>query len=183
VSAAPGKGSAGQGPELLRGDEALARTSLDEIVRLTEAATAIAFHAEGLTEVQHAANRRVVAMSGEVCADACSSPDRHFAACFVGASLAGFVVSTRHGPGDLELDWLMVHPDHHGAGIAAVLMEEGMGWLGKDRPLWLNVIRANTRAIAFYRKFGFEVDPATATDHAIPHWVMRRAADRSNGSS
>ena len=175
--------ASGQDPQLHRGPEALARTSQDEIVRLTEAATAIAFHADGLTEVQTAANRRVVAMSGAVCAEACRSPDRHFAACFVGGRLAGFAVSARHGPGDLELDWLMVHPDHHGAGIGALLMEEGIGWLGKDQPLWLNVIRANGRAIAFYRKFGFEVDPDTVTDHAIPHWVMRRPAGPPGGSS
>lgn len=170
-------------PTLLHGAEALARTSCDEIVALTEAATARAFHSEGLTEAQLEANRRVVAMSGLVCAEACASPDRYFAACFAGARLAGFVVSTRHGPDSLELDWLMVHPDHHGAGIGALLIEEGVAWLGKDRPLWLNVIRANARAIAFYRKFGFEVDPATATDHAIPHWVMRRPPDAPIGSS
>ena len=178
-----GSASRSEKPQLQRGSEALARTSEDEIVQLTEAATAVAFHAEDLTEVQRAANRRVISMSGSVCADACRSTDRHFAAAFVGNSLAGFVVSARHGPGDLELDWLMVHPAHHGAGIGAMLMEEGMAWLGKDRPLWLNVIRANGRAIAFYRKFGFEVDPDTATDHAIPHWIMRRPPDPPAGSS
>ena len=169
-------------PQLRRGSEALKRTSLDEIVRLTAAATA-AFDAEGLTEVQREANERVVAMSGPVCAEACASPDRHFAACFVGDRLAGFVVSARHAPDSLELDWLMVHPDHHGAGIAALLMEEGMSWLGRDKPLWLSVIRGNGRAIAFYRKFGFAVDPDTATGHAIPHWIMRRPAGAPNGSS
>ena len=54
-------------------------------------------------------------------------------------------------------------------------MEAGIGWLGADRPLWLNVIRHNERAIRFYRRFGFEIDPQAVTDHVVPHAIMRRA--------
>ena len=68
----------------------------------------------------------------------------------------------------------MVHPDFHGTGVAIALMEAGIAWLGDDRPLWLNVIRDNGRAIGFYRKFGFEVDPEARTGHVVPHVIMRR---------
>lgn len=70
----------------------------------------------------------------------------------------------------------MVHPDHHGSGVAGALMEAGVAWLGADKPLWLNVLRYNERAIRFYRRFGFEIDPQATTTHVIPHWIMRRPA-------
>ena len=56
----------------------------------------------------------------------------------------------------------MVHPSAHGSGLAAALMAEGIDWLGADRPMWLTVIQHNQRAIRFYRKFGFEIDPTAA---------------------
>ncbi|MDP3853721.1 N-acetyltransferase [Phenylobacterium sp.] len=75
----------------------------------------------------------------------------------------------------MELDWLMVDPAHHGSGLARVLMEAGLDWLGRDRPIWLNVIRRNWRAIAFYERFAFRIDAGAVTAHAVPHWIMRRS--------
>ena len=69
---------------------------------------------------------------------------------------------------------MMVHPQHHGAGVAASLMAEGLSWLGPANPIWLNVIRHNTRAIRFYERYGFRIDPDAATPHLVPHWIMRR---------
>ena len=69
----------------------------------------------------------------------------------------------------------MVHPDFHGTDVAASLMHHGIEWLGATNPIWLNVIRHNERAIRFYRRFGFEIDPAAKTAHIVPHVIMRRA--------
>jgi ribosomal protein S18 acetylase RimI-like enzyme len=44
--------------------------------------------------------------------------------------------------------------------------------------MWLNVVRHNERAIRFYRKHGFEIDPEADCPHVMPHWIMRRPADR-----
>lgn len=153
---------------------ALERAGEDAIMRLTEAATAATFYRDGLSEEQLAANRRIIGISGPSCAAAAGNADQCFAAAFVGEALAGYVIATCHAPDDLELDWLMVHPDHHGGGVAASLMEAGIAWLGPDKPLWLNVIAYNERAIRFYRKFGFEVDPEARTGHVVPHAIMRR---------
>ena len=49
-----------------------------------------------------------------------------------------------------------------------------MAWLGTDRPMWLNVVQHNGRALRFYRRFGFEIDRETRLDRAIPLHVMRR---------
>jgi ribosomal protein S18 acetylase RimI-like enzyme len=75
----------------------------------------------------------------------------------------------------------MVHPDFHGTDVAASLMRHGIDWLGETNPIWLNVIRHNERAIRFYRRFGFEVDPNAKTAHIVPHVIMRRRPSASPG--
>ncbi|UTP40658.1 GNAT family N-acetyltransferase [Phenylobacterium sp. LH3H17] len=154
--------------------DALQRVNPAAVTDLTEKATATTFHREDLTPAQLAANRRIVEISHSSCVAAAQNEHQHLAAAFVGARLAGYVIATRHDDDDLELDWLMVEPRYHGAGVGAALMQSGIDWLGADRPLWLNVISYNERAIAFYRRFGFEIDPNAATPHAIPHRIMRR---------
>ena len=160
--------------ELYVDRQAADRAGADAITALTEAATRATFYREDLTGEQIASNRRIVAISAATCLAAVSNDHQRFAAAFVGDVFAGYVIATVHAPDSLELDWMMVHPDFHGTSVAGALMEAGIGWLGEDRPLWLNVIRHNERAIRFYRKFGFEIDPAAVTDHVIPHAIMRR---------
>ena len=152
-----------------------------DISALTERATAATYYREGLTAEQVAANRRIVEISAASALDAARNAHQRLSAAFVDETLAGYVIATRHGDDDLELDWLMVDPARHGGGVAAALMQSGLDWLGPDRPLWLNVIRYNARAIGFYRKFGFEIDPAAETTHAVPHVIMRRPANYGRG--
>ena len=143
---------------------------------LTDAATAATFYRDDLDADQIAANRRVVEISGPSAVAAAESDEQMLAVAFVDGAPAGFVIATRHAADDLELDWLMVHPDFHGSGVAAALMRAGIDWLGPDRSLWLNVIRFNERAIRFYRRFGFEIDPEAPIEKAVPSWIMRRSA-------
>lgn len=160
---------------ILVDDDALARAGAEAIRRLTEAATSATFYRADLTPEQVAANRRIVEISAPSCIAAAANPRQRFGAAFVDGAVAGYVIATRHAEDDLELDWLMVDPRFHGTPVSAALMKAGIDWLGADRPLWLNVIRHNERAIRFYRKFGFEIDPHAATDHVVPHAIMRRA--------
>jgi ribosomal protein S18 acetylase RimI-like enzyme len=162
--------------EVLANNEALARLRVGAVERLTHAATAATFYAAPLTEVQLAANRRVVDISTSICETAAISPSQHFAAAFIEDRFAGYVIGTRHAPKDHELDWLMVHPDFHGTPVSTALMNAGMHWLGHDQPIWLTVIQSNQRAIRFYEKFGFAIDPDARTAHVVPHHIMRRPA-------
>ncbi len=162
--------------EVLENIEALARIGAGEIESLTRAATDATFYGIPLTEEQIAANRRPTAISTEQCNDAARSADRYFAAAFLDGRFAGYVISTCHAPDSRELDWLMVHPDFHGTPISAALMDAGMTWLGCDKPMWLNVLQHNRRAIHFYERFGFVIDPDARTAHLVPHYIMRRAA-------
>ena len=145
-----------------------------DVKALTERATRATFYTDGLTGEQVAANERIPELSGQIFFGAAASEAQHLAAAFSARRLAGFVIATRHSAYDLELDWLMVDPREHGTGLAARLMNEGLSWLGLDRPTWLTVIRSNQRAIQFYRKFGFDIDPHTPLDRPVPHWIMRR---------
>lgn len=156
--------------------EAMANAGLASITALTEAATNATFYRDDLTPEEIAANRRVVSICAPTCEAAAQNPHQHLAIAFIDGQPGGYVIATRHGENDLELDWLMVHPRHHGSDLSALLMRLGIEWLGPENPMWLNVLRHNERAIHFYRKFGFEIDPTVTTHHVIPHWVMRRPA-------
>ena len=153
---------------------AFERIGVQDVVAVTRAATGSTFYRDDLTPEQLERNRHIVAISGETAQDAAANDQQHFAAAFVDGALAGFVIATRHGPGDHELDWLMVSPDHHGGPVAPALMAHGMAWLGPERPMWLTVIRFNERAVRFYRRFGFEIDPDAPITGAHANWIMRR---------
>lgn len=159
---------------ILRDGEAMSRIWPGELTKLTRAATDATFYRPGLTADEISANRRIVDISEATCVTAAASAAQMFAAAVIDDELAGYVIATRHGPDNLELDWLMVHPRHHGTGVARALITAGLEWLGPADPVWLTVIRHNTRAIAFYRKLGFEIDPGAPTAHVVPHWIMRR---------
>ena len=157
-----------------RNGDAVAHLEPNDIVKLTEQAARATFYTDGLTAEQIKANERIPQMSGQAVAEAASAEHQHLAVAFEAGQPAGFMIATRHGPNNLELDWLMVHPRRHGSGLAASLMTEGIGWLGADQSIWLTVIRHNERAIRFYRKFGFEIDKAAELNRQVPTWIMRR---------
>lgn len=163
--------------DLYANADALARLALGDIEALTDAATAATFYGAPLTVAQVAANKRIVAISTATCEGASSSADQHFVTAFVENRFAGYVIGTRHGVRDHELDWLMVHPDFHGTPVSRDLMHAGMNWLGLNTPMWLTVIAFNQRAIRFYQRFGFAIDPDARTTHVVPHVIMRRAGD------
>lgn len=160
--------------EFVRNANAAPRADAAEVVRLTQAATRATFYQDGLSREQIEANEHVAVLSGQVFFEAAAAEHQHLAAAFDGERLAGFVIATRHGAGDHELDWLMVDPALHGRGLAAALMEEGLAWLGPDEPIWLTVIRHNERAIGFYRKFGFAIDETAQLVRPVPSCIMRR---------
>jgi GNAT superfamily N-acetyltransferase len=84
-----------------------------------------------------------VSPSGEVVAMATSGPSRD-----------------EDAPTPWELWAINVHADHHGSGLADLLMERLVG----DRPASLWVARGNDRAAAFYARHGFVIDGAEKTD-------------------
>ena len=146
----------------------------EDVTRLTRSATGATFYRDDMSEEQIAANLRIVDISAATVFAACEAETQNFAAAFVDGVFAGYVIATRHAGDNLELDWLMVHPDYHGTDVSTLLMKIGIAWLGEKNDMWLNVIRHNERAIRFYKRFGFEIDPEARTTHVVPHVIMRR---------
>lgn len=63
-------------------------------------------------------------------------------------------------PLPLELRAINVLPSAQGSGVSPLLLHALVG----DEPAYLWVVDGNDRAIAFYRKHGFEADGGTKTD-------------------
>lgn len=59
-------------------------------------------------------------------------------------------------PRPLELEGIYLLAAAHGSGLGQALLDEAIG----DRPAFLWVAEGNARAIAFYRRNGFDVDGA-----------------------
>lgn len=76
-----------------------------------------------------------------------------------GGALLGFAHGYALMEGDYKLDKLYVHPDYQRHGIGHLLLElmiEGARRHGSRRMV-LRVNRNNAKAIAAYRKYGFEI--------------------------
>ncbi|MEQ1619695.1 MAG: GNAT family N-acetyltransferase, partial [Terricaulis sp.] len=81
-----------------------------------------------------------------------------------GADLIGYAqagpvdIKVEHAPRDRELYRLYVAAQAKGAGVAQTLMQLMLDWARGDgaNALWLSVWENNTRAQAFYRRYGFE---------------------------
>lgn len=98
---------------------------------------------------------------------------------FVGEVLVGYAqagpvdMTVEHAPRDRELYRLYVRSELKGAGVARELMQRVIAWAkeGGAKALWLSVWENNTRAQAFYRRYGFE--------HAGEHkFMVGNTADR-----
>ncbi len=85
-------------------------------------------------------------------------------ACFE-SSVAGYAILAQNAPPSIqsagpwtELSKCYVRSAYHGRGIAGALMDEATRRAGRQRAtgMWLSVSEENGRAIAFYRKHGFE---------------------------
>ncbi len=80
--------------------------------------------------------------------------------------LAGYALIARteapvpsRSSGGSELRKFYVDSRYHGRGIAGTLMQEVLriAQEGQNRNIWLSVFSGNQRAIAFYRKWGFQI--------------------------
>jgi len=69
---------------------------------------------------------------------------------------------------------LYILPEYQGMGLGKRLISRGIGWLGDKRPIYVNVVTYNSRAIGFYKSCGF-----TKTDKE----VHDTAADFPSGRS
>jgi len=150
----------------------------------TAAAIGPAFYRPDLTAEQVAENDRIASIARQVALDAIEHPERAVFVAKDGETLAGFVILDFKDAAMPELDWLIVAPAYQGKGVrqgsgghaAGRLMEHALAFIGEGRPVQLGVIHFNARAIAFYKKHGFEDTGRTVGRHKIPRRLMIRPA-------
>ncbi|MET9760283.1 GNAT family N-acetyltransferase [Streptomyces sp. NPDC006372] len=74
-----------------------------------------------------------------------------------GGEMAGFAYLTPRPDGRVLLDNLHARPGRTGSGIGGRLLRHALAWAAAEHPgkdVCLEVLRANTRAIAFYERHG-----------------------------
>ncbi|MGW4248730.1 N-acetyltransferase family protein [Nocardia sp. NPDC004722] len=80
--------------------------------------------------------------------------------------LAGFIYLALQPDGRVLIDNLHVDPARKRGGIGGLLLRHGFDWAATEypgHPVYLEVLQANTPAIAFYRRHGGHVgEPRTA---------------------
>jgi ribosomal protein S18 acetylase RimI-like enzyme len=106
--------------------------------------------------------------------------------------LAGFVIVDAKDAAMPEIDWLIVAPAWQGKGVAGRLMEQALEWIhlrqgsggqeGEGVPVQLGVIHFNERAIAFYKKWGFEDTGRIVGRHKIPRRLMIRPVTKRHSA-
>jgi ribosomal protein S18 acetylase RimI-like enzyme len=140
-----------------------------------------AFDHPDLTEEQRAENAWIATIAQRNCLAAIEKPDRAIFAAreHASAPIIGFVIALRDSADMPEIDWLIVAPEHQGQGAARLLMQRALDWIGEGVPVKLGVIHYNARAIAFYKKFGFEDTGRIVGRHKIPRKLLVRRAESS----
>jgi streptothricin acetyltransferase len=159
-----------------------AAADFENLNAFVAAAIKDAFYRPDLTADEIAENDRIVAISERTARETLDqSPERAIFVAKDEGRLAGFVIVDAKDAAMPEIDWMIVGPEWQGKGVARLLMERALAWIGDGVPVQLGVIHFNTRAIAFYRKFGFDDTGRTHGKHKIPRRMMVRAGSTAIG--
>ncbi|SFP38581.1 Ribosomal protein S18 acetylase RimI [Mesorhizobium sp. NFR06] len=97
-------------------------------------------------------------------------------------SIAGYAMAAMDAKGDVMLDRLHIEPQAFGSGLAADLLHAVLAAHAGIPSIALEVIEGNDRAIAFYRKHGFEVVERREAAHGVDghaSLIMRRMLPRA----
>ncbi|NUS22272.1 MAG: GNAT family N-acetyltransferase, partial [Mesorhizobium sp.] len=92
-------------------------------------------------------------------------------------SIAGYAMAAMDKKGDVMLDRLHIEPQAFGSGLAVDLLHAVLAAHAGIPSIALEVIEGNDRAIAFYRKHGFEVVERRDAAHGVgghASLIMRR---------
>lgn len=92
-------------------------------------------------------------------------------------SIAGYAMAAMDENGDVMLDRLHIEPQEFGRGLAVDLLHAVLAAHAGIPSIALEVIEGNDRAVAFYRKHGFEVVERRPAAHGVgghASLIMRR---------
>ncbi|WP_051069155.1 GNAT family N-acetyltransferase [Mesorhizobium metallidurans] len=97
-------------------------------------------------------------------------------------SIAGYAMAKMDATGDVMLERLHIDKSEFGTGLAADMLHAVFAAHAGIPSIALEVIEGNDRAIAFYRKHGFEVverRPASHGAEGHSSFIMRRLLPRA----
>jgi ribosomal protein S18 acetylase RimI-like enzyme len=97
-------------------------------------------------------------------------------------SIAGYAMAEMDENGDVMLDRLHIDNSEFGTGLAADMLHAVFAAHSGIPSIALEVIEGNDRALAFYRKHGFEVverRPASHDAEGHASFIMRRPLPRA----
>ena len=97
-------------------------------------------------------------------------------------SISGYAMAEMDAAGDVMLDRLHIDRSEFGTGLAADLLHAVLAAHAGVPSIALEVLEGNDRALAFYRKHGFEVVERRPASHgAAGRWsfIMRRMLSRA----
>lgn len=75
----------------------------------------------------------------------------------VGGKIVGHSKTENKNYGPNELKSIYVLPEYHGKGVAIILAEHSLRWLGDLKDVSVRVAKYNLKAISFYKKLGFKI--------------------------
>jgi ribosomal protein S18 acetylase RimI-like enzyme len=105
--------------------------------------------------------------------------DHYYRVAVCDDKVVGFVHISRVD-GAQHFEAIYLDESQHGTGLAQRLVDEVFLWVNKTQPITVEVASYNKRAIAFYRKYGFEIDQGS--EHlfvdTIPVINMIRKGDK-----
>ena len=106
-----------------------------------------------------------------------TSADRRIWVAKAGPKVVGYCAPVKFADNRGRLGGLYVLSAYQGTGVASQLIQLAFDWFG-DRPMDLEVVSYNARALAFYKKFAFVEGGVTEGikigDHVLPLIKMRR---------
>ncbi|WP_245497417.1 MULTISPECIES: GNAT family N-acetyltransferase [unclassified Mesorhizobium] len=97
-------------------------------------------------------------------------------------SIAGYAMAKMNEAGDVMLDRLHIDQSEYGTGLAANILHAVFATHSGIPSIALEVLEGNDRAMAFYRKHGFEVVDRRAASHGAEghaSLIMRKLLSRA----
>ena len=97
-------------------------------------------------------------------------------------SIVGYAMAAMDGQSDVMLERLHIEPSEFGTGLAADLLHAVLAAHAGLPSIALEVIEGNDRAVAFYRKHGFDVVERREAAHGVgghASLIMRRLLARA----
>lgn len=127
-----------------------------------------------ISDVHHAPER--------IAAELADANSMAFVAERADGAIVGYAMADMDKTGDVMLERLHIDPSEYGSGLAADMLHAVLAAHAGIASIALEVLEGNDRAMAFYRKHGFELVERRLEAHGVEghgSFIMRRMLSRA----